>query len=99
MRNLSFTGNFYGDRITIEQVQKRTAKKLFDAGEDIYIQSSNFHPFGVWSQCIEINNKWSQCIEVNNKEDKLFDSIVNSFEFYNCNSEAGYYTTFYKRIK
>ena len=89
MRNLTFTGRLYGERVTIEQIQKRTAKKLFDAGETIYMQTSNFHPFGVWSQCIEINNK----------ESRLFEDIVNSFEYYNCNSEAGYYTTFYKRIK
>ena len=90
MKNLQFTGNFYGEIITIVQIQKRTAKKMFQAGETIYIQSSNFHPFGVWSQCIDINNKSGE----------TFESIVNSFEYYNCNdSETGLYTTFYKRIK
>lgn len=90
MRNLQFTGNFYGETITIVQIQKRTAKKLFNSGETIYIQSSNFYPFGVWSQCMEFSNK----------EGRTFDSIVNSFEYYNCNNnETGYYATFYKRIK
>ena len=90
MRNLIFTGTYYGEKITLEQVQKRTAKKLFNSGETIYIQSSNFHPFGVWSQCIEVNNK----------DGETFDSIVNSFEYYNCNNnETGKYATFYKRIK
>lgn len=88
MRNLEFTGKYFGEVITIKQIQKRTAKKLFDSGETIYIQNSNFHPFGVWSQCIEINNK----------DGDSFESIVNSFEYYNCNSETGYYATFYKRI-
>lgn len=89
MRKLNFTGTFYGEVITIEQVQKRTAEKLFNSGETIYIQSSNFHPFGVWSQCIEINNK----------NGDSFESAVNSFEYYNCNNEAGKYAVFYKRIK
>lgn len=90
MRNLEFTGSFYGEVITIKQVQKRTAKKMFNNGETIYIQSSNFRPFGAWAQCMEFNNK----------EGRTFDSIVNSFEYYNCiNSETGLYATFYKRIK
>ena len=89
MRKLNFSGTFYGEKITIEQIQKRTAKKLFNSGETVYIQSSNFHPFGVWSQCIEIDNK----------NGESFEFIVNSFEYYNCNSETGCYATFYKRIK
>lgn len=89
MRNLNFTGTYNGEKITLEQVQKRTAKKLFDSGETIYVQNSNFRPFGPWSQRIEITNK----------NGETFESIVNSFEYYNCNSETGYYATFYKRIK
>ena len=90
MRNLEFTGKYFGKIITIKQIQKRTAKKLFNSGKTIFIQSSNFRPFGVWSQCIEVSNK----------DGDSFESIVNSFEYYNCNSnETGLYTTFYKRIK
>lgn len=89
MRNLTFTGTFYGETITIVQVQKRTAKKMFNNGETIYLQSSNFHPFGVWSQCIDINNK----------NGETFNSVVNAFEYYNCSNETGKYATFYKRIK
>ena len=88
MRKLIFTGDYYGEMITIEQVQKRTAKKMFQAGETVYVQSSNFHPLGVWSQCIEINNK----------NGDSFESVVNSFEYYNCNNEAGKYAVFYKRV-
>jgi len=90
MRNLEFTGNFYGERITIKQIQKRTARKLFEAGVTIYLQSSNFHPFGGWSQCIDIKK------DINSNDS--FDSIVNNFEFYNCTAETGLYTTFYKKI-
>lgn len=54
MRNLQFTGNLYGKQITLKQVQKRTALKLFCKGEVIYIQSSNFNPLGVWSHAIPI---------------------------------------------
>ena len=90
MRHLEFTSNFYGERITIKQIQKRTARKLFEAGETIYLQSSNFHPFGVWSQCIDIKK------DINDNDS--FDSIVNSFEYYNCSNEQGLYVSFYKKI-
>lgn len=89
MRNLNFSGTYFGEVITLEQIQKRTAKKLFNSGETIYMQTSNFRPFGVWSQCIDINNK----------NGETFESLVNSFEYYNCNNESGRYATFYKRIK
>ena len=90
MRNLIFTGNFYGETITIEQVQKRTAKKLFDAGETIFLQSCNMDPFGVWSTCHGITKERA--------DGDTFEAIVNSFEYYNCTAETGLYTTFYKRI-
>lgn len=89
MRNLSFSGKYFGEEITLTQIQKRTAKKMFQDGETVYIQSSNFHPFGVWSQCFEIDNK----------NGDSFESIVNSFEYYNCNNVAGKYAVFYKRVK
>lgn len=91
MRNLEFTGIFYGETITIVQVQKRTARKLFESGETIYIQACNMQPFGVWSTCYDINKDRS--------DGATFESIVNNFEYYNCNAETGYYATFYKRIK
>ena len=90
MRNLQFTGNYYGETITIKQIQKRTARKLFESGETIYLQSSNFHPFGVWSQCHDIKK------DINNNDS--FDSIINAFEYYNCNNEMGLYASFYKKI-
>lgn len=88
MRNLIFTGDYHGEIITILQVQKRTAKKLFESGETIYIQSNNLHPLGVWSRCFEVDNK----------SGGTFETIVNNFEYYNCNGETGLHATFYKRI-
>ena len=90
MRNLEFTGEFYGETITIKQIQKRTAKKLFETGETIYTTACNMHPFGVWTTCYVIKK------DIDNKD--TFDTIVNNFEYYNCNNETGLYTTFYKRI-
>ena len=91
MRNLMFTGDFYGETITILQIQKRTAKKMFESGQTIYLQSCNMRPFGVWSACYDITKERA--------DGATFESIVNSFEYYNCTGETGLYSTFYKRIK
>ena len=90
MRNLQFTGNFYGETITIKQIQKRTAKKMFEAGETIYMQACNMRPFGVWSTCNDVNKEKAG--------GDTFESIVNNFEYYNCTPETGRYVTFYKKI-
>jgi len=55
MRNLEFTGVYFGETIRLKQVSKVTAKKLFNQGDKVLIQSSNFHPLGVWSQAIELS--------------------------------------------
>ena len=91
MRNLQFTGKMYGETITLKQVSKATARKLFDSGQSVYLQSSNFHPFGVWSNAIDINKSQD--------ESTTFESRVNNFEYYNCaNNETGKYATFYQSI-
>ena len=93
MRNLQYTGKLYNETVTITQVQKRTAKKLFEAGETIYLQSSNFHPFGVWSRCMDTNKNNVNCVGY------TFETVVNDFEYYNCTcNETGKYTTFYKKL-
>jgi len=54
MRNIQATGKLYDKVITINQVSKAKAKKLFAAGKEIYLQSSNMHPFGVWQSVCPI---------------------------------------------
>ena len=85
---MTFTGKLYGELITIERISKRAARKLYDSGETVYLQSCKFHPFGVWSQVMDITNS---C-------DLTFDAMVNSFEYYNCSYEQGYYASFYKKL-
>jgi hypothetical protein len=85
MRNLRFSGNYFGEVVTLQQINKTTTKKLFAKGERVLIQSSNFVPLGIWSKGFELN-----------KEDE-FEYQVNSFKWYNClNSETGKHVTFYK---
>lgn len=72
------------------QIQKRTAKKLFEQGEDLIFCPCNFWPFGVWSPGV--------LIEAGRSEEISFESCVANFEYYNCGAEQGHYTTFYKKV-
>ena len=86
MRNLNFSGQIFGESLNLQQTSKPTAKKLYLAGERIFIQSSNFLPFNIWSTAHEIT-KGSD-----------FDDYIKCFEYYNCSSEQGRYVTFYKTV-
>ena len=89
MRNLEFYDS--ATKCNWVQVQKRTAKRLFEAGEELVFCPCNMRPFGVWSCGILIEaNRYKT-------EDISFESCVANFEYYNTSSEQGMYTTFYKR--
>lgn len=92
MKNIRLNGTIYGKQICLQQISKPAAKKLFITGQEIYLQSSNFNPFGIWQPAIEIKNTSTVVKEgIYN-----FETLVNSFEYYNCSSEQGRYTRFYK---
>ena len=69
------------------KVNKTKAKNLYNKGINVYIV-----PFKVYPN---YNNMWIQPIMINNFTNENFDSRVNNFEYYNCNYELGYYTSFY----
>lgn len=91
MRELEFNCNIY------KQVQKRTAKRLFDERKTIYVISCNANPNSQW-----INGFYELSLELLEQKDdyiKEYDSDfqkhVNTYEYYNCNSELGKYAHFY----
>ena len=94
MNNHTFSGQLNGKQITVKRISKKTAKKLFEQGKTIYVQSSNFKPFGVWSQAIDINNQ-KDCFLSGVYS---FEQYVKSFEQYNCSYQQGYYTSFYIEV-
>jgi hypothetical protein len=91
MKNIQATGKVYGETITVKQIQKRTAKKLYEAGETIYLQTSNFYPFGIWQSLMNVCSR--------DEVDPDFEYLCNSFRWYNCDNERGRYIHFYKRIQ
>lgn len=70
--------------IRVKRVDKREARKRFSEGEDIYIEACNFN----------FANRRTTSL-INNKRYYNFDIAVNLFEYYNCNSDAGTYASFY----
>ena len=54
MRNIQQSGNLYGKWVTLKQISKRTARKLYASGEEIYLQSCNMMPFGIWQSVCPI---------------------------------------------
>lgn len=81
MRNLD-SGNKYS------RIRKDVARKLFKEGKTIYLTPSNI--------AASDSNLWIKPYPINsNRQGRDFDSLVNQFEYYNCNWELGYYTNFW----
>lgn len=114
MKNIQATGQLYGEQVTVKQISKRKAEKLFSEGKTVYLQSSNMHPFGMWqSLCpiqfdlsrkessIELNSKLeAQNLPLSALEDEIgqFNHYVDSYTWYNCDNERGKYANFYANI-
>jgi len=54
MRNIVQTGNIYGETVTLKQVSKRKAEKLFEKGIEIYLQSCKMNPINVWQSAVPV---------------------------------------------
>lgn len=83
--------------IMFKRIQKRTARRLYNEGEIIYIVPCNVWPDfkGIWIKPMNISKNLEEERAGNLYVAMGFDSIINSYEYYNCNYELGYYTAFY----
>lgn len=73
-----------------QRVSKRRAKSAYNAGHDVIITPVYADPFNMWRPHARISNKRRWGVDV------TFDSIVNEYEYYNCNSaELGRYPAYY----
>lgn len=69
----------------MEQINKTTARKLYEKGEPFIIVPANMRPDSVMGIKVQ-NGIWGH-------ED--FDNFYNEFCFHNCNNETGRYPRFY----
>lgn len=73
----------------VQQICKRTARKLFNEGKDIYFLSSKMRFDNVWMP--------PMCAQKDgfSFSDYSFDQICNFYEIYNCDNYRGRYTHFF----
>lgn len=82
------------DGASWQRVSKRRASALYNAGHTITIAPANMDPFSPWRTHMQVSNKRQWGCNV------TFDSIINEYEYYNCNSnELGRYPAYYIKIE
>ncbi len=54
MLNIQASGKLYDKQITVKQISKPAAAKLFKEGKEVYLQSSNMRPFNIWQSLCPI---------------------------------------------
>lgn len=79
----------YGKLRTIQRINKRRAKREYEAGKTVYLLPANCRLVNPWVSLCPLR-----------KEDELFerdyfDNRVRDYQYYNCNHELGYYPHYY----
>ena len=70
-----------------ERISKSQARKLFDNGETI----------GLIACKMNVLSPYQPPLIVNSKElETTFEKLVNTFTYYNCSYEMGYYIHYFK---
>ena len=76
MLNIQSSGNLYGEHVTLKQISKLAAKKLFAANKEIYLQPSNMSPFSIWQSA------WSISLDI--------DDLRSNMDFYKFCKDGNY---------
>ena len=64
----------------IQRVDRRIARKLYDAGKPVWAQAAKMRPAGVWSQALEVASVPGGA---------TFDAMETAYMYYNCTPETG----------
>ena len=75
-----------------EHVTYKTAVKLLNGGEDIFITPHRLNPESPWHFLFLVNKNM-----LDEKQTTL-DIYIKSIVWYNCNSQTGKYPAYYKKI-
>lgn len=67
------------------RVSKRVARRLFAEEKPFWIVPCNMVPY----------HGAIYLTQLRMREHKNFDTLVNAFEYYNCDHERGYYAAYY----
>ena len=73
----------------VKQISKRTARKLWDEGREIYLHSSNMRFDNMWQHPMSASKDGYSF------NGDTFDQVCSSYENYNCDNERGRYIHFF----
>ena len=68
----------------VKQISKRTARKLWDEGREIYFHSSNMRFANMWQPPMPLST---------------FEQACNKYQYYNCDNERGKYIHFFVKAE
>lgn len=81
-----------GKTYNLQQVSRRTAKKAYDEGNMVFLQSCNMRWGNMWQHPCPISRDTSYNIG------NSFESVVADYIYYNCDSERGLYPQYFIEI-
>jgi hypothetical protein len=83
---------FYSNLLkkTVTKITKSEAKKIYESGGTVYLNTSKWKFDNPWRQPVQINKAYS---ELN------FNEVVNGYSYYNTSKETGMVVHFYKEVK
>lgn len=82
--------------VSYRQINKPTARKLYDEGEYIYLLPCRVNSFIVFDRNYKgFVQPVMICKDTSDDTENKFDRAVNAYEYYNCNSQMGYYAHYF----
>jgi hypothetical protein len=75
------------------QINKRKAKKLYNAGYEILLHPCKMAFEGHWQRPSSIS------MDIYPTHENQFEQWVDSFEYYNCNSDMGRYPRYFVQAR
>lgn len=83
--------------VSYKRVNKPTARKMYNQGCSILLLPCKVSESALYDSTS--HNHWvrpySMSLMTSEEETNRFDRAVNTYEYFNCNAELGYYAHFY----
>lgn len=90
---MTLSHQYGGKTYNLQQVSRRTAKKAYDEGKIVFLQSCNMRFGNMWQTPCPIKKEGTQYTNA-----PSFESIVADFRWYNCDNERGLYPQYFIEI-
>lgn len=71
-----------------QQINKTKAEKFFNEGREIFLLPCRANPHSIWVEMSPLSKK----------DGDNFKSLVNAFEYYNCDGQIGRYAVCFVKL-